>query len=197
MTDAAEVDVKHKNQNLDQYLTFYLDTEEYGVDILSVVEIRGWEEPTPLPAAHPYVKGIINMRGTIVPVIDLRDRFKLPPKEITALTVIIVLQVEKNGKKRIMGIVADAVSDVYNIDSQSVQEAPEDASRISNLYIKGLVNVDNKMVILLEGDALLDLSIDTDRHIQQVVSSQNGADESAPSEQVETENSTDDDAGSA
>ena len=101
MSDAATDEVKKKNQNLDQYLTFYLDTEEYGVDILSGVEIRGWEEPTPVPAAHPQVKGIINMRGTIVPVIDLRNRFKLSPKDITAMTVIIVLQVEKNGKKRI------------------------------------------------------------------------------------------------
>ncbi len=135
----------------DQYLTFIMDREEYGVDILSVQEIRGWESVTPLPNAPKHVRGVINLRGTIVPLIDLRLRFGLPAVEYNQTTVVIVLKVpNRSGKSSVMGIVVDAVSDVYSLGRDALREAPDLGENVNTDYIKGLANVKGKMVILLE-----------------------------------------------
>ena len=144
-----------ENDETDQYLTFIMADEEYGVDILSVQEIRGWENVTPLPNSPKHVKGVINLRGTIVPIVDLRQRFGLQNIEYGPLTVVIVLKVESRHKERVMGIVVDAVSDVYALSSQDMRAAPDLGDHVDTAYIKGLVNVDNKMVILLDINELL------------------------------------------
>ncbi|MDX1694632.1 MAG: chemotaxis protein CheW [Ketobacteraceae bacterium] len=144
-----------ENDETDQYLTFIMADEEYGVDILSVQEIRGWENVTPLPNSPRHVKGVINLRGTIVPIVDLRQRFGLQNIEYGPLTVVIVLKVESKQKERIMGIVVDAVSDVYALSGEDMRAAPDLGDHVDTAYIKGLVNVDNKMVILLEINELL------------------------------------------
>lgn len=140
---------------LDQYLTFMLDGEEYGVDILSVREIRGWDSATPVPNAPKHVKGVINLRGTIVPLIDLRERFNLEPLEYGPMTVVIVLNVNTDKGEKTMGIVVDAVSDVYSISADDMRDPPDLGDSVDTNYIKGLVNVQEKMVILLEIDRFL------------------------------------------
>ncbi len=141
----------------DQYLTFIMAGEEYGVDILCVQEIRGWESATPLPNAPAHIKGVINLRGTIVPIVDLRQCFGLDAIEYTAVTVVIVLKVHTAEGDRIMGIVVDAVSDVYSLAEQDMRAAPDLGSAINTDFIRGLVNVQEKMVILLDIDKLLTL----------------------------------------
>ncbi len=140
-----------------QYLTFIMANEEYGVDILCVQEIRGWESATPIPNAPPNIKGVINLRGTIVPIVDLRQCFGMEAIEYTAVTVVIVLKVQTEKGSRVMGIVVDAVSDVYNLTPEDMKAPPDLGDSVSTDYIRGLVNVDEKMVILLEIDKLLNM----------------------------------------
>ncbi len=141
----------------DQYLTFIMADEEYGVDILCVQEIRGWESATPLPNAPTHIKGVINLRGTIVPIIDLRQCFGLEAIEYTAVTVVIVLKVKTEEGSRIMGMVVDAVSDVYALAQSEMRSAPDLGNAVNTDFIKGLVNVNDRMVILLDIDKLLTL----------------------------------------
>lgn len=140
-----------------QYLTFIMAGEEYGVDILCVQEIRGWESATPIPNSPPNIKGVINLRGTIVPIVDLRQCFGLDAIEYTPVTVVIVLKVPSENGSRIMGIVVDAVSDVYNLAVNDMREAPDLGDSINTAFIRGLVNVNDRMVILLELEKLLNL----------------------------------------
>lgn len=138
-----------------QYLTFIMNDEEYGVDILCVQEIRGWEPTTPLPNAPSQIKGVINLRGTIVPIVDLRQCFGLEGIEYSAVTVVIVLKVRTQEGARVMGIVVDAVSDVYTLSRSDMRSAPDLGNSIDTDFIQGLVTVDEKMVILLDIDKLL------------------------------------------
>lgn len=138
-----------------QYLTFIMDNEEYGVDILCVQEIRGWEPTTPLPNAPSHIKGVINLRGTIVPIVDLRQCFGLQAIEYSAVTVVIVLKVKTAEGARVMGIVVDAVSDVYSLSRDDMRSAPDLGSSIDTSFIEGLVGIEDKMVILLNIDKLL------------------------------------------
>lgn len=138
-----------------QYLTFIMANEEYGVDILSVQEIRGWEKVTPIPNAPAHVKGVINLRGNIVPIVDLRQRFGMNQVEFSPITVVIVLKVETIRGPKVMGIVVDAVSDVYYVSNQDLKSAPDLGDSVNTSYIKGLVSVQGKMVILLDINTLL------------------------------------------
>ena len=138
-----------------QYLTFIMSGEEYGVDILAVQEIRGWEESTLIPNAPAYIKGVINLRGTIVPIMDLRTRFGLEDVEYSPVTVVIILKFESDQGERVMGIVVDAVSDVYAISDDETRKTPELTEDKNSVFIKGLVNVNDKMIILLDVESLL------------------------------------------
>ena len=139
----------------DQLLTFILAGEEYGVDILRVQEIKGWDTVTPIPNTPEHIRGVINLRGTIVPIIDLRMRFGLETIEYGATTVVIVLKVISNNKSRIMGIVVDGVSDVYNIAKDAMKPPPDFGSVISIDFVSGLATVGETMVIVLDIDHLL------------------------------------------
>lgn len=152
-TQVTDADLHSDISN--QYLTFIMAGEEYGVDILCVQEIRGWENATPLPNAPEHIKGVINLRGTIVPIVDLRKCFGLQAIDYTPVTVVIVLKVAADQGDRVMGIVVDAVSDTYSIAQTDMRPAPDlgDATDVS--FIRGLVNVNDKMVILLNLDSLL------------------------------------------
>lgn len=143
----------------DQYLTFLLAGEEYGVDILRVQEIKGWDSVTPIPNTPKYIKGVINLRGTIVPIIDLRERFSLDAISYGPTTVVIVLKVNSDNGSRTMGIVVDAVSEVYNIDNESLKPAPDFGQAISTDFVMGLGTVDEKMIIVLDIDHLLNSSV--------------------------------------
>lgn len=143
--------------NTIQYLSFVLGKEEYGVDILRVQEIRSWEPVSRVPNVPPYEKGVVNLRGAIVPIIDLRERFSLSKVEYTPLTVVVVLQTGSGSHTRIMGVVVDSVSDVISVDKSEIQGAPDFGTKVSNEFINGLVSVSERMVMLLDVDKLLTL----------------------------------------
>lgn len=147
------------NKGLDavQYLSFTMDNEEYGVDILRVQEIRSWEPVSRVPNVPSYEKGVVNLRGSIVPIIDLRERFDLKFTEYNLLTVVVVLQTIDGNKTRTMGVVVDSVSDVITVDKNKIQKAPDFGAKVSNEFIHGLVSVNERMVILLDVDKLLKL----------------------------------------
>lgn len=139
----------------DQLLTFILAGEEYGVDILRVQEIKGWDSVTPIPNTPEHILGVINLRGTIVPIIDLRLRFGLDSIPYGPTTVVIMLKVVNDNRTRTMGIVVDGVSDVYNVAEEAMKPPPDFGSVISVDFVKGLATVGDNMVIVLDIDHLL------------------------------------------
>ena len=161
IAQGLEVDSIELNGDTDQYLTFMLAGEEYGVDILRVQEIKGWDSVTPIPNTPPYIKGVINLRGTIVPIFDLRERFSLDQIPYGPTTVVIVLKVNKENGSRTMGIVVDAVSEVYNISTEGMKPSPDFGTSISMDFVHGLATVDDKMIIVLDIDRLLNSGVDT------------------------------------
>lgn len=144
----------------DEYLTFTLADEDYGVDILRVREIRGWEAVTRVPNSPNYVKGVLNLRGAIVPVIDLRERFNLPVEEYTSLTVVIVLAVndKADGRERIISVVVDEISDVVKAKMSEIQTTPAFGAALDTEYISGLADAGGKMLMLLDIDTMLAVS---------------------------------------
>jgi purine-binding chemotaxis protein CheW len=138
-----------------QYLTFSLAGEEYGIDILKVQEIRGWAPVTKVPNAPAFVRGVMNLRGAIVPVIDLRLRFGLEAIEYTKTTVVIVVMVQGATGNRVIGAVVDGVSDVLNLQAADIQPAPDFGTAVHTEFISGLVTIEAGMVMLLDVDRLL------------------------------------------
>ena len=149
--------------NVDQFLTFMLAGEEYGVDILRVQEIKGWDAATEIPNTPDYIRGVINLRGTIVPIVDLRSRFELELVEYSNTTVVIVLKVRANDSEKTIGFVVDAVSDVYNLTADQMKPSPDFGNAVSTEFVKGLATVDEKMLILLDIDHLIDADINIDQ----------------------------------
>jgi len=139
-----------------QYLSFTLGNEDYGIDILKVKEIRGWEEPRPLPDTPDYVRGVLDLRGSIVPVIDMRLRFNLEHAECTSTTVTIILSIQLRGRPYAIGIVVDSVSDVLDMQARDIKDAPSLGKKIDTRYILGMVSMDEHVVLLLDVDSLLD-----------------------------------------
>ena len=134
-----------------QQLTFSLAGEEYGVDILAVREIRGWSRVTRIPQASAYMLGVLNLRGAIVPVLDLRLRFGLEREGYGDNTVMIVVAVAE----RLFGIVVDAVSDVVDIDLAAVKPVPDMRAIVDTRYLKGLATHVERMVMLLDVEKLM------------------------------------------
>lgn len=155
--DTAHTSNDKERENAAQYLSFTLDNEEYGVDILRVQEIRSWEPVSRIPNVPHYEKGVVNLRGSIVPIIDLREKLCIKYTEYTPLTVVVVLQTNDVNKTRTMGVVVDSVSDVIILDKTKIQGTPEFSTKVSNEFINGLVTVNERMVILLDVDKLLKL----------------------------------------
>ena len=149
--------VLEQAQGVKQFLTFIMADEEYGVDILTVQEIRSWEEITEIPNAPDYLKGVINLRGTIVPILDLRLRFGLAAIDYGPLTVVIVVKVYFEQNSKIMGVVVDAVSDVYSIAGQDAKTVPNFTDSENSEFVAGLVNVGEKMVALLDLKKTMDI----------------------------------------
>jgi purine-binding chemotaxis protein CheW len=134
-----------------EMLVFLLGKEEYGVDILKVQEIRGYEKPTPIPKAPDFLKGVINLRGTIVPVIDLRTKFGLPDQRADGLTVQIVLRVAG----RLIGTVVDGVSDVVRLAAGDIKEAPRLGAVVDSSYLSGVATQGGRMILALDIEHLL------------------------------------------
>ncbi len=135
-----------------EYLTFRLDQEEYGIDILKVQEIRGYEPPTRVANAPAFIKGVVNLRGTIVPIVDMRLKFNCAKVEYNTFTVVIVL----NLHSRIVGIVVDSVSDVMELPPESLKAAPDIDSVIDSGAVVGLGSLGDRMLILLDIERLMD-----------------------------------------
>ncbi len=157
LQDINMLDNDSEHAELVQYLTFMMDNEEYGIQILAVQEIRGWEPMTAIPNAPDYVKGVINLRGTVVPVIDLRLRFQLPKVDYSEITVVVIVKVLIEGHEKIMGIVVDAVSDVYSLNKDEAAQTPAVGDMANKEFIDGLINVGDKMVVLLDLNKVLDI----------------------------------------
>jgi purine-binding chemotaxis protein CheW len=142
-----------------EYLTFRLGGEEYGIDILKVQEIRGYDAVTRIANAPSFIKGVINLRGVIVPIIDLRVKFNLGDAKYDAFTVVIILNVAN----RVVGVVVDSVSDVLELNGEQIKPAPEFSSMLDASYITGLGSVktsvegkdDERMLILVDIERLM------------------------------------------
>lgn len=145
-----------------QYLTFLLGDEEYGVEILRVQGIQGWSSATPIPNAPDYVLGVTNLRGDIVPIMDLRRRFGLEVREFGPTTVVIVVRAKGIKQDRIVGLVVDSVSEVYTVGDDDIQPAPGFTGDVDTQFIRGLTSIDERMLILLNIDKLLDDSFELD-----------------------------------
>src|SRR5512139_745198 len=138
-----------------QVLTFSLGEETYGVDILRVKEIRGWSPVTRIPRSTESVLGVLNLRGAIVPIIDLRVRFALQAPQFTPVTVIIVLSLLTENGQRECGIVVDSVRDVADVATDSIRPAPSMNAGDTGDFIEGITTCDERMLILLDADRLV------------------------------------------
>ncbi len=162
MTDATHVAkhasalVGHQQAALagGEFLTFRLGSEEYGIDILRVQEIRSYEAPTRIANAPSFIKGVVNLRGVIVPIVDLRLKLGCDTAEYNEFTVVIVLNVAG----RVVGAVVDSVSDVLELSTDAVKAAPELASSVDTTFITGIGNVGDRMLILMDIEAFMSSS---------------------------------------
>jgi purine-binding chemotaxis protein CheW len=134
-----------------EFLTFRLGAEEYGIDILRVQEIRSYEEPTRIANAPHFIKGVVNLRGVIVPVVDLRIKLGCEKVEYNGFTVVIVLNV----RGRVVGAVVDSVSDVLELASELIKPAPEMGHSVDAGFITGIASVGERMLILMDIEALM------------------------------------------
>ena len=149
------IDQSGMARNEGKYLTFSLNREEYGIGILKIKEIIGMMDITPVPKTPDFVRGVINLRGKVIPVIDLRLRFGMPEDEYTERTCIIVVEVEGQIGTILMGIVVDAVSEVMNIKGEDIEQTPNFGTRLNTAYILGMAKNDGKVRILLDIDKVL------------------------------------------
>ncbi len=134
-----------------EYLTFRLGAEEYGIDILRVQEIRSYEEPTRIANSPNFIKGVVNLRGVIVPVVDLRIKLGCESVEYNGFTVVIVLNV----KGRVVGAVVDSVSDVLELAKDQINQAPEMSTTVDTTFITGIASVGERMLILMDIESLM------------------------------------------
>lgn len=134
-----------------QFLTFKLQDEEFGIEILRVQEIKGFSRVTPVPNTPRFIKGVLNLRGTVVPIIDLRGKFNMPETEYNQFTVIIVVTVHK----KVMGLVVDAVSDVLNVATSEFEPPPELGDSVDTTFMTGMAKMKDRLVTLLNIDKLV------------------------------------------
>jgi purine-binding chemotaxis protein CheW len=155
ITDARQIAkheaTRHNTAVGGEFLTFRLGEEEYGIDILKVQEIRSYEQPTRIANAPQFVKGVVNLRGVIVPIVDLRLKLGCTTAEYNSFTVVIVLNV----KGRVVGAVVDSVSDVLALDADAIKPAPEMSSAVDTSFITGIGSVSDRMLILMDIEGLM------------------------------------------
>jgi purine-binding chemotaxis protein CheW len=151
MTSSSAREARQNAVLLKEFLTFRLGTEHYGIDILKVQEIRGYEQPTTIANSPPFIKGVINLRGVIVPILDLRVKFRMPEIKYDDFTVVIILNVAS----RVVGVVVDSVS-MLSLDPEQIRPTPEFASAtFDTKYITGLANHEDGMLIMLDIEKLM------------------------------------------
>lgn len=141
-----------------QFLTFLLGGEEYAVDILSVVEIKSGDKITRIPKTPEYILGVMNLRGDIVPVVDLRERFMIEIPDSHAHEVVIIVSIKTSkSAQRLVGVVVDDVSDVYSLSEDQIKRSPEFGAAISTEFIRGIATLSSKIIIVLDCDRLFSL----------------------------------------
>ncbi|MFG6416794.1 chemotaxis protein CheW [Roseateles sp. DC23W] len=149
---AGAVTTKGPGPKSGEYLTFRLGSEEYGIDILKVQEIRSYEQPTRIANAPDFIKGVVNLRGVIVPIVDLRLKLNCATAEYNSFTVVIVLNV----KNRVVGAVVDSVSDVLELNRDAIKPAPElSSASVDTSFITGIGSVGERMLILMDIEGLM------------------------------------------
>lgn len=158
MEALQQIDQKHLTDS-QQYLTFELAGEEYGIDILTVQEIRGFERATRIPKTPEYLLGVINLRGAVVPIVDLRVRFQLKDTSVGDNTVIILVKIAGENNDRTIGMVVDAVSDVHLITREDLGGVPNLNGALAGDFITGIATVNEKMIILLDVDTLINSAV--------------------------------------
>ena len=139
------------SKNTDEFLTFTLGKEEYGIDILKVQEIRGYDSVTTIANSPEFIKGVINLRGIIVPIVDMRIKFHLGNIEYNEFTVVIILNIEN----RVVGMVVDGVSDVITLTEAQIKPAPAFGAAFDTEYLTGLGTIDQRMLILVDIEKLM------------------------------------------
>jgi purine-binding chemotaxis protein CheW len=145
--------------NCEQFLTFILNDEEYGIDILKVQGIQGLGKVTALPHTPEFILGVVNLRGAIVPIINLRSRFGMELIPDGPTTVVIVVKVQSEKSERIVGLLVDAVSEVHDIARDDLKPAPDFGSSVNSSFISALATVDERMLILLDIDHLINTGV--------------------------------------
>ena len=145
------LEVRDVTRTASQYLTFALGEEEYGIEILRVQEIKGFSSVTAIPNAPPYVKGVMNLRGTVVPVLDLRLKFGMPPRDYDRFTVIVVVNVGA----RVVGLIVDGVSDVLDVAAGALEATPELGADVDTTMLQGIARNGERLVTMLEIDRVI------------------------------------------
>lgn len=156
--EAMKIDEQQMSDR-QQYLTFKLAGEEYGIDILTVQEIRGFENATRIPKTPDYLLGVINLRGAVVPIVDLRVRFQLEDTSVGTNTVIILVKIAKENSQRTIGMVVDAVSDVHLISEDELGGVPNLNGALAGEFITGIATINEKMIILLDVDLMINSAV--------------------------------------
>ena len=156
MTDgAADRDAVDAGGEPSQFISFAIDDDQYGVDIMAVREIKGWSQINPLPGQPDHMRGVLNLRGVMVPIVDLRCRFGQGMTEATPLHIVIVVQI---GGRQI-GLLADRVLDIVDVEPARIQAVPRIAAAARTDFLSGLVNIDSGMVALIDLSRLLAVSV--------------------------------------
>jgi purine-binding chemotaxis protein CheW len=146
---------KKEEEQTQQFLTFNIGGEEYGVGLMSVREIKGWTKTTRLPNSPDFMKGVINLRGVVIPIFDLRKRFGMGDTEPTEKNAVIILAVGK----RLIGLLVDAVSDILSANTADIRSAPHVESKIDANFVSGLIAIEEKMVVLLDVEKIFDMEM--------------------------------------
>ncbi len=147
----SQIESSNNENGADQFLSFVLGNEEYGMEILKVQEIKGFSALTPIPNMPSYIRGVMNLRGTVVPVVDLRTQFSMAEVEYNQFTVIILVNI----REKITGLVVDAVTDVFNLNRSEILPPPEFGAQFDTRFISGVANIGDRLVVLLNIDKLL------------------------------------------
>jgi purine-binding chemotaxis protein CheW len=155
LTQTMDQAVKAIKDREGKYLTFTLDNEEYGISILKIKEIIGMMSITPVPRTPEFVKGVINLRGKVIPVVDLRLRFGMKAMDYTERTCIVVVEITGQAGTILMGCVVDSVSEVLNIKAEEIEDTPSFGTRLDTAFILGMAKMEGGVKILLEIDQVL------------------------------------------
>ncbi len=155
MTQINELQRNKHNINIHKYVTFFLNKEEYGVAINKVREIIGIMDITPVPNTPKYIRGVLNLRGKVIPVLDLRLKFNMDFKEYTERTSIIVMEINVNDRKTLIGTIVDNVSEVLSITQDNIEDTPNFGTQVNTEIISGIAMVSNHVKILLDIDKVL------------------------------------------